>query len=769
MGGVGGHMSHLHENPELTFKEVKDVFAMASNGELEGTEKTDGQNLFISYSVQTGRAKAARNKGNIKAGGMTAEELAQKFAGRGALESAFVESFETFERAVQSLDPETQMAIFGPDANIYYNAEIQDPRTANVINYDTKTLNIHQVGHAEFDKETGTIKNIDISKNVRALDKALQQMQASIEKEDYNVQRNAVKRLRGLDDDTALNVAVERLENEINKYGISDKQTISDYQVAKIAPFVEKQVELPEKNKKLLLKRIFGVKGVTFNHVVKDLDPVSKETVRDIVKSSKHLLKQSILPIEGIVHDFAVEMLKGLHSAFILDNPKEVMRLRAQVMQAIKAIEASGGEEATTILQQQMQKLKNVEDISTAVEGFVFDYNGKSYKFTGHFAPINQILGLFRYGRGNVPPLQALDEEEEDTGLLEPSLDLCSKKVAVVPGAFKPPHRGHFDMIEHYSNAVGPSGQVFILVSPLAASERKGFNPETQADVSVEQSVQLWNMYTEQLPNVVVEISTMRSPVRAAYEFVDENGPLDGGECVILGASAKGGDQSRFARDVQSYAKEGVKVLNPMEYIFNPKEQLNATNMREAAKAQNIDALLSFLPKHALKYQDEIVRLFGISEGGPAEMFQEAKKKEAELSSLLHGLVEEVLEEDFQSKMKKRLKRLHRAYLDGGAQSPGPPYPSKRPKTSNAFLAKESEEPEEELEEVSAMATGDVHGGPIGRGRKKPVSPFEDLDVEKENEEERKRSHTIKGTPLIEEDELVEEIINYLLGQNGAN
>ena len=293
MGGVGGHMSHLYENPELTFKEMKDVFAMASNGELEGTEKTDGQNLFISYSVQTGRAKAARNKGNIKSGGMTAEELAQKFAGRGALESAFVESFKTFEKAVQSLDPETQMSIFGPDANIYYNAEIQDPRTANVINYDTKTLNIHQVGHAEFDKETGTIKDVDISRNVRALDRALKQMQEAIEDEEYNVQRNAIKRLRALDDDTALNAAVERLESEINKHGISDKQTIADYQVAQIAPFVEKQVDLPEKNKKLLLKRIFGVKGVTFNNVVKGLDKESKEIVRGIVKSSKDLLKKS--------------------------------------------------------------------------------------------------------------------------------------------------------------------------------------------------------------------------------------------------------------------------------------------------------------------------------------------------------------------------------------------------------------------------------------------------------------------------------------------
>ena len=611
MGGVAGHMSHLHEDPELTFKEIKDVFAMASNGELEGTEKTDGQNLFISYSVQTGRAKAARNKGNIKTGGMTAEELAQKFAGRGALESAFVESFRTFEKAVQSLDPETQMKVFGQNADIYYNAEIQDPRTANVINYDTKTLNIHQVGHAEFDRESGTIRDVDVSRNVRALDKALRNMQAAIEDEEYNVQKNAIKRLRALDSDTALNSAIERLENETRKHGISDRQTISDYIIAKIVPFIEKQVELPEKNKKLLVKRIFGVKGVGFNQVVKGLDRETKEIVRAIVKNAKNILRNATLPIEDIIHDFAVEMLKGLHSAFILDNTKEVMRLRNKVAQAIKAIEASDNVEALEILQLQMKKLKSVEGISTAVEGFVFDYNGKTYKFTGNFAPANQILGLFRYGRGNVPALQSLDEEGASEGLYEADLDLCDELIAVIPGAFKPPHRGHYDMIEHYSSIVGAQGKVFVLISPLAASERKGFDAETQADVGVAQSKALWDMYTSNLPNVTVVVSSMRSPVRAAYEFTGDDGNLKGNECVILGASTKGGDQARFARDVQAYAKEGVRVMNPMEYAFDPKEQLNATNMRQAAKAQNIDALLSFLPKHVLQYQDEIKYING--------------------------------------------------------------------------------------------------------------------------------------------------------------
>ena len=103
MGGVAGHMSHLSDNGEMKFSEMKDVFSKASSGELIGTEKTDGVNLFISYSVPTGTARAARNKSNIKSGGMTAAELAAKFEGRGALADAFNNAFYVFEKAVSSL------------------------------------------------------------------------------------------------------------------------------------------------------------------------------------------------------------------------------------------------------------------------------------------------------------------------------------------------------------------------------------------------------------------------------------------------------------------------------------------------------------------------------------------------------------------------------------------------------------------------------------------------------------------------------------------
>ena len=738
MGGVAGHMSHIYENPGLTFTKIKDIFTAASAGELEGTEKTDGQNLFISYSVKDGEARAARNKGNIKTGGLSPAGLAQKFAGRGALEKAFNESFQAFEKAVRSLPQEEQIEIFGPDANIYYNAEIQDPRTANVINYDTKTLNIHDVGHAEFDRETGTIKDVDISKNAATLDAALEKMQQSIEDDEYSIQKNAIRNLEGLGDDTELAKAISKIEQATQAAGISDNHTIADYLVARLVPFVEANVDLPEANKKLLLQRMLGVKGVTFNHVVKGLDKEKKEIVRAIVKSSKKLLKDAIAPIEDIVHDFSVEMLKGLQSAFILDNPKEVSRIRQEVSKAIDAIEASGSEEAMAILNQQMRKLKSVENISTAAEGFVFDYDGQTYKFTGNFAPINQILGLFRYGRGSVPPL-SLDEQEEGG-----TLERCERKIALVPGAFKPPHRGHYDMVKYYSEEVGSDGKVIVIISPIKASERRGFNPEAQADFTPQQSLDLWGIYTKNLPNVEIVItpSQYKTPVEAAYKFVGPEGSVKAGDCVFMGSSTKGGDDKRFRAGLQKHAIEGVEVIS---LPVDPKEDLHAKDIRVAAKQGDVEKVLSFVPDDAMGKKEEILKVLGLSGALPEN---KKKSRRDELLSYIRGLVEEMLDErDYQKdseRIKSYMKDWHKM-LSSGPQKPGSPYTKKRPsKRAKSGPVGFSALEEEDLEETSAVGTGAV--------------AFSSGSTKKKNK--------ING--LIREDELVEKILDYLLKKMGA-
>jgi len=412
MGGLAGHMSHLYGNPNLTFSQIKDVLQKASEGELQGTEKTDGQNLYISYSVKDGKAKSARNKGNIKGGGLDAKALAQKFSEHSNpnLVKAFVDAFTAFEKAVNMFPEEVQLEIFGPDANIFYNAEIQDPRTANIINYDTKNLNIHRVGHAEFDRETGKVTDKDISRNAKMLEDALESVQDRMQAEEFGVQMNAFRALKGLADDKALKIAIKKLEKEINAEGISDSQTVGEYLINRVDNIIKNKVNLSQETRKELVRRILKQKGATVRTVLATISKGDEKIpiVRQLINDSGIIIRTAIFPIEDIIHDFSVEMLRGLESAFVLDSEREVERLRIDVADAIEQIKTSGNEDAMKVLQQHLMKLKNIEDISTTAEGFVFDYDGHTYKFTGNFAPVNQILGLFKYGRGKIPPIQNL-------------------------------------------------------------------------------------------------------------------------------------------------------------------------------------------------------------------------------------------------------------------------------------------------------------------------------------------------------------------------
>jgi hypothetical protein len=138
------------------------------------------------------------------------------------------------------------------------------------------------------------------------------------------------------------------------------------------------------------------------NDIKKKLDKTDIEQVVQFVRNSPNTLKAYIRPIELAVSDFAVDLLKGLDSTLIADTSKEVERLRGEVKNAINAIETSGNEAAMSILAKQMAKLKSVENITAPLEGVVFIYKGNAFKFTGSFASVGQVLGLFRYGRAGV-------------------------------------------------------------------------------------------------------------------------------------------------------------------------------------------------------------------------------------------------------------------------------------------------------------------------------------------------------------------------------
>ena len=66
---------------------------------------------------------------------------------------------------------------------------------------------------------------------------------------------------------------------------------------------------------------------------------------------------------------------------------------------AISDVKAGGDLKKLNTLKLQLDKLEAIGGTKAIVpsEGIVFKYKGNTYKFTGAFAPINQIAGLINF------------------------------------------------------------------------------------------------------------------------------------------------------------------------------------------------------------------------------------------------------------------------------------------------------------------------------------------------------------------------------------
>ena len=753
MGGVAGHMSHLYDNPNLKFSTMMDIFKAAANGELEGTEKTDGQNLFVGYNVAEGKAKAARNKTNVRQGGLDAAGLAQKFAGRGTVEQAFNEAFETFELAAQSLPRKTQRQIFGDGINniVFYNAEIQDPRNANVVNYDNKLLNIHRVGHFAVDLRTGEILDIDVGPSAVKLENSLDQMQRAVANQQFKVQMNAIRRLEGLSDDRHLNYALDRLNRILDDAGISDNQTVGEYVVARILPMIRNQINLPEEKENMLVKKLLGLKGIKILTIKKDLNPTQTQAVNMLVSNSKAILQNAIQPLEDIVHDFAVEMIRDLKSAFILDQAPEVKRLQAETDQAIKGIEASGNEEAMEILRKQMQKLKTIENVSTAAEGFVFDYDGYTYKFTGNFAPMNQLLGLFKYGRGNIPAMQMLSEAEGDA---------IENVVAIYPGRFQPMGRHHAEAFRWLQSQFGEEN-VYIATSNKVAPPKSPLNFEEKKQAMIAQGIPESQIVQVKNPYKAEEILGSYNPETTAVAFMVGQKDMKEDPRFRVGEKKSGGatyfqEFESNIKNLKPFSEHGYLVVAPhVSLDIAGYGEMCGTSCR-AALADGDRQLFA----NVMGFFDE--NLFNLFK---KKFVSGTLKEEVERMPLgiFLGIIEEVmLDEKKKKKTKKQKKQDKISRKISKLKDEGKPQDqavaialdmadegeleedyiknlAKSDSAGKGTTFKPLEEEAEELEEISSLGGGNLQGYSLPLGAKPPKRKREDEALIREGMEQMNR------------------------------
>ena len=582
MGGVAGHMAHLSEDTDLTFNEIVSVLTKVASADIKNaTEKVDGQNLFLSVDG-SGEIRTARNNGDIKKGGMSTDEYISKWKGHPA-ENAFTNGFKAVSAALRKLSPDDLDAIFA-DGRRYVNMEIMYPKNPNIILYSAPNIVLH--GLQDFGEEDETPEMRQATKQKFAkLANLIDGASETVGEEQWSVNGPKLVALKKLADGSALQDVTQAIESFASPVGMD--ATVGDYVKVVVDKYAD-QVGLPEDiTKKLVMLMLEPDKakelGITVVNLKKGLPKELQQVVSKLGSktNSRKYIASVLKPLENAISDFAIEVLRGVKSYFVDDNDQEVSRMRAELEQSIaylKDLQSSGDAKAGELIDKQLSKLGKIENLASSMEGIVFEYppgSDKIYKLTGAFAMANQLIGRARRS-GMQEEMEMMDDSEMEMDMATDELDDpvidadFPKTIAIVPGAFKPPHKGHLDMVRKYADL---ADEVIVLISRPTRSGRKLPNGR---EITAEDSEAIWKVLTAPLSNVDIKISTHASPINAAYEFVGEEGPINIGDTVILGASTKGDDWKRWT-GAEKYVKDGVKLMPPEQSAVVPTERPNGT------------------------------------------------------------------------------------------------------------------------------------------------------------------------------------------------
>jgi cytidyltransferase-like protein len=152
-------------------------------------------------------------------------------------------------------------------------------------------------------------------------------------------------------------------------------------------------------------------------------------------------------------------------------------------------------------------------------------------------------------------------------------LEQDQKIIALFPGAFKPPHKGHFAVVKDLADQ---ADEVVVLISP---KQRGG--------ISAEESFAVWELYKPLLPDNVSFKIAAESPVSETYDVI-KNNP----DTKFIVAFGKG-ESDRFNQINTSNKYPNATVYNAGE----AEEGVNATGLRNAIANDNGNEIEKYIPQ----------------------------------------------------------------------------------------------------------------------------------------------------------------------------
>jgi cytidyltransferase-like protein len=398
-GAVGGHIDHPYNDMELTFGEIFDLIDACLSGSLSKeelpTEKFDGQNMFATVKGKT--VYFSRNKTNLKNAGknaMTISDIMIKWKDKTIIDQAFTEGCKKMQSVLLSLSSDVLERVF-KNGNNWINFEIVWSVSKNVIDYDRDFLVVHGITVVD---EGGNKVSVDreARKEILSSIRAIGDQHVMIP--------NEIKVPKITDFSKKSGYYKRRIRTLMNKYKCHEYDTVGEwltrhwiYQIEKLETKYGKRIN----NKNDIARRIaLNDTSIKLNDIKTYVnDVVMYDTIRDYVKNNTQYNNEVMDKMSTIWLQVGMDVLSNIDTFLMAGNNTSLKRMRNDIDTKIKDILDSGEETNILKMRKLLQKIDQLGGIESVLptEGIVFKWNGKTYKLTGIFAPLNQMMGINRY------------------------------------------------------------------------------------------------------------------------------------------------------------------------------------------------------------------------------------------------------------------------------------------------------------------------------------------------------------------------------------
>jgi|TARA_R110001592_G_scaffold231946_1_gene489206 hypothetical protein len=356
--------------------------------------------------LNEGKLIAARNKGHLKNKGKTALDvngMKSKFEGRGDIADAFIFAMKDMESAIGKLSDKQRDKVF-MNGSSFMNLEVMWPKSANVIDYDKAEIVFH--GALEYDDDGNVVGQV--SDSGRMLAGMIKQVNQNIQRHYKIGKPNFLTVPKHQDFGKMKKKYFTRLQKLQKEFNLKDNDSLSLYHQKWWERFILQnakkfKVKLkPTQLKNLTMRWAFFNKKYTVPMIRKDYEkyPKFKEWVLGYDKNNhQKQMKQNMKPFEVLFFDVGSEIMKNVSGWLAASPDKAVQGIKKRLDKSISSVRSGGDLKKLNTLKIQMDRLNAIGGLKAIVpsEGIVFKYKGNTYKFTGAFAPINQITGLLAF------------------------------------------------------------------------------------------------------------------------------------------------------------------------------------------------------------------------------------------------------------------------------------------------------------------------------------------------------------------------------------